>query len=35
MELSSNLEDYLKAIFFLEQENRSARVKDIAERLGV
>ncbi len=35
MELSSNLEDYLKTIFFLEQENRSARVKDIAERLGV
>ncbi len=35
MELSSNLEDYLKAIFYLEQENRAARVKDIAEKMGV
>ena len=35
MDLSPNLEDYLKTIFFLEQENKSARVKEIADRLGV
>ena len=35
MELSANLEDYLKIIFFLEQENKAARVKDIAEKMGV
>lgn len=34
-QLSSNLEDYLEAIFFLENQSKSARAKDIAERLGV
>jgi len=33
--LSSNLEDYLEAISILQAENRVARAKDIAERLGV
>jgi DtxR family Mn-dependent transcriptional regulator len=33
--LTSNLEDYLEAIFFLEAEQHSARAKDIADRLGV
>jgi DtxR family Mn-dependent transcriptional regulator len=33
--LTSSLEDYLEAIFALERENKSARSKDIAERLGV
>jgi DtxR family Mn-dependent transcriptional regulator len=33
--LSSNLEDYLEAIFHLQAENRVARAKDIAERLSV
>lgn len=34
-QLTSNLEDYLEAIFFLEKESDSARAKDIADRLGV
>ena len=34
-ELTSNLEDYLEVIFLLEQEQKSARAKDIADRLGV
>jgi len=33
--LSSALEDYLEAIYHLEQERRIARVRDIAKRLGV
>ncbi len=33
--LTSSLEDYLEAIFSLELESKSARSKDIAERLGV
>lgn len=33
--LSSSLEDYLEAIYWLVQENRVARVKDIAETLKV
>lgn len=33
--LTSNLEDYLEAIFVLEAEQHSARAKDIAERIGV
>lgn len=33
--LTSNLEDYLEAIFFLEREQQAARAKDIADRLGV
>lgn len=33
--LSSNLEDYLESIFVLESEHKSARAKDIAERLNV
>jgi DtxR family Mn-dependent transcriptional regulator len=33
--LSSQLEDYLEAIYFLQQQDRVARAKDIAERLGV
>lgn len=35
MALTSNMEDYLEAIFQLIQENQVARVKDIAERLDV
>ena len=34
-ELTSNLEDYLEAIFLLQREQKAARAKDIAERLGV
>lgn len=34
-ELSASLEDYLEAIYHLESEQRVARVRDIAERLGV
>ncbi len=33
--LSANMEDYLEAIYWLVQRDRVARVKDIAERLGV
>jgi len=33
--LSSAMEDYLEAIYHLEQERRIARVRDIASRLGV
>ena len=33
--LSENLEDYLETILVLQKENTVARVKDIAERLGV
>lgn len=33
--LTSNLEDYLEAIFVLEIEQKFARAKDIAESLGV
>ncbi|MFW6161376.1 MAG: metal-dependent transcriptional regulator [Planctomycetota bacterium] len=33
--LSASLEDYLEAIFLLVRDQRVARVKDIAERLGV
>ena len=33
--LSENLEDYLETILVLQNENTVARVKDIAERLGV
>jgi len=34
-EISSNLEDYLEAIYHLIEENQVARVRDIAERVGV
>ena len=34
-DLSSSLEDYLEAIYHLVRENRVARVRDIAERMGV
>ncbi len=34
-ELTPSMEDYLEAILLLEQKNRVARVKDIAERLSV
>jgi DtxR family Mn-dependent transcriptional regulator len=34
-ELTSNLEDYLEVIFLLQREQRAARAKDIADRLGV
>ena len=34
-ELSASLEDYLEAIYHLVRENRVARVKGIAKRLGV
>jgi DtxR family Mn-dependent transcriptional regulator len=33
--LSEHLEDYLETILLLQQENTVARVKDIAERLGI
>lgn len=33
--LSGNLEDYLETILVLQDENTVARVKDIAEKLGV
>lgn len=33
--LTTSLEDYLEAILFLEEKNRVARVKDIAEYLSV
>ncbi len=33
--LSSSLEDYLEVIFHLEQSNRVARAKDIAEQMSV
>jgi DtxR family Mn-dependent transcriptional regulator len=33
--LSASLEDYLEVIFHLEQSNRVARAKDIADQLGV
>jgi DtxR family transcriptional regulator, Mn-dependent transcriptional regulator len=33
--LSSAMEDYLEAIYHLEQERRIARVRDIAKKLGV
>jgi DtxR family Mn-dependent transcriptional regulator len=33
--LSSSLEDYLEAIFHIEQQKHAARAKDIAERLQV
>ena len=34
-ELSENLEDYLETILALEKLNKVARVKDIAEKLGI
>jgi len=34
-ELSSTLEDYLEAIFRIEKEKRTARVRDIARHVGV
>lgn len=34
-ELSSTLEDYLEAIFRLEKAKRAARVRDIAQHVGV
>ncbi|HMK35281.1 MAG TPA: metal-dependent transcriptional regulator [Desulfomonilaceae bacterium] len=34
-ELTSAMEDYLEAIYHLERERRIARVRDIANRLGV
>ncbi len=33
--LSGSLEDYLEAIFFIEQQKQAARAKDIAQRLQV
>ena len=33
--LSDSLEDYLEAILELERTNKVARVKDIAEKMGV
>ena len=33
--LSSNMEDYLEAIFHISQEKQAARAKDIADRLTV
>ncbi len=33
--LSASLEDYLEAIFHIEQEKHAARAKDITERLQV
>ena len=34
-DLTSNLEDYLEAIFLLQREQKAARAKDIADRLRV
>lgn len=34
-ELSSTLEDYLEAIFRIEKKKRTARVRDIAQAVGV
>ena len=34
-ELTSNMEDYLEVILNLQQEQRVARVKDVAQRLNV
>ena len=34
-DLTPSMEDYLETILLLEQKNRVARVKDIAERLSV
>ena len=34
-ELSESLEDYLEVILSLEQENKVARAKDIAQKLGI
>ena len=33
--LSASLEDYLEVIFHLEQSNRVARAKDIADQMNV
>ena len=33
--LSSNMEDYLEAIFHISQKKQAARAKDIADRLKV
>jgi DtxR family Mn-dependent transcriptional regulator len=33
--LSSNMEDYLEAIFHISQEKQAARAKDIADRVMV
>lgn len=33
--LSASLEDYLQVIFHLEESNREARAKDIADQMGV
>ncbi|OQY35243.1 MAG: hypothetical protein B6241_01730 [Spirochaetaceae bacterium 4572_59] len=35
IKLTPSLEDYLEAILLLEEKNRVARVKDIAEKLSV
>ncbi len=35
LKLTPSLEDYLEAILLLEEKNRVARVKDIAEKLSV
>jgi DtxR family Mn-dependent transcriptional regulator len=35
LSLSENLEDYLETILSLEKTNKVARVKDIAEKMGV
>jgi len=33
--ISSNMEDYLEAVYYLENKGGSARVSDIARKLGV
>ena len=35
MSLTSNMEDYLEAIFELDKNRRAVRVKDVAEKLEV
>src|SRR6056297_2339471 len=35
MKLTRSMEDYLEAILLLEKQNQEARVKDIADHLGV
>ncbi|RLI98707.1 MAG: metal-dependent transcriptional regulator [Candidatus Aenigmatarchaeota archaeon] len=35
MKFSQSIEDYLETVYLLEQEKGTAKVKEIAERLGV
>ena len=35
MNLSASMEDYLEAIYVIDQSRRAVRVKDVAQKLGV